>query len=338
MALPDFITGDEICEPLFDPFFIDNGNSPKDEGVIHDNTMNNPHLIELGIHPRPNEVRKPVRAYLEKGPELGKIYYRAGNKIDNLTDLGPKDLRLFMLGNVHHYCTTVDSWLTLMDICSWFATQDVPERQVIIMMLDELVTAGYLRTKTVVIDDVSGRERTLYSSTSWLRNALPRDRLFKEYYTDIRSLQEEREILQFLDKLTKRKGLKIKPLHGDVLYYMILCAVWVQMKTTPADYYVRTSDQVVTALGLNPPIVRQILFELYQFGLLDRSRPNGKEYVYGVDTNLFAESDAPAILKEITFDFTESAAYRLRYGNLCEMPSQLFLLGKVDNEELEKNV
>lgn len=328
MALPTFITGDEVCESLFDTFFTD-------DGVIHDNTMDNPHLIELGIHPRPNEVRKPVRAYLEKGPELGKIYYHAGNKIDNLTDLGPKDLRLFILGNVHHYCTTVDSWLTLLDICSWFATQDMPERQVIVMMLGELAAAGYLRTKTT--QDSYGRERTVYSSTSWLRNALPRDRLFKEYYTDIRSLREEREILQFLDKLTKRRHLKIKPLHGDVLYYMILCAVWVQMKMTLADYYVRTSDQIATALGLNPPIVRQILSELYQFGLLDRSQQNGKEYAYGIDTTLFNELDAPAILKEITFDFDESAAYRLRYGSFCEMPSQSFLLGKVDKGELAQS-
>ncbi|EKK0303177.1 hypothetical protein PJ747_004591 [Escherichia coli] len=320
MPLPDF-EDDDL-------FF------PEGVGFIHDNTMDNPDLIELGLHPHPKEVRKPVRAYLKKGDELGKIYYHAGNKIDNLTELGPKKLRLFLLENIHHYCTTVDSWLTLLDICSWFSTQDMPERQVLIKMLDELDDTGYVKTKRVV--DNYGRPRIMYSSTSWTRNALPLDRLFKGYYTDVRALRQEREILEYLDRLTKRKGLKIKPLHGDVLYYMILCAVWVCMGITDSKYYTRTGTQISVALGITERTARKIFSGLYQAGLLDRISLNGKDYAYGVNTDLFyKESDAPAILKEMVFkgDKDIALAYREKYGKCCEKISPRFLYGELPEKD-----
>ncbi|PBT75440.1 hypothetical protein [Escherichia coli] len=333
MALPRILTTPAAPAEDDSIFYAKQG-----ENDVHDNTMDNPSLIELGLHPRLEEIRKPVRAYLRKGAELGKIYFHAGNKIDNLTELGPKELRLFLLGNIHHYCTTVDDWLTLFDIYSWFATQDVPERQVLLKMLDELDDVGYIRTRRVT--DPNGRPHIEYSSTSWIRNALPLDRLFKEYYTDIRSLRNEREILQFLVKLTKRRHLKIKPLHGDVFYYMILVAVWVQMGITPPEYYVRTSEQISVALGISDRAAREILSGLFQSGLLDRLQLNGKEYAYGVNTDIFyKEPDAPVILKELTFESGDATEYCRRYGSFCEiLPSERFLYGKVDKGEQEENI
>lgn len=330
MALPHILTTPKDCDSLFFP--------QPGEVVIHDDTMANPDLIELGLHPQQIEIRKPVRWYLKKGDELGKIYYHAGNKIDNLTELGPKKLRLFLLESIHHYCTTVDDWLTLFDIYSWFSPQDMAERQVLLKMLDALDDVGYVMTRRVT--DSNGRPHIEYSSTSWIRNALPMDRLFKEHYTDLRSLREEREILQFLDKLTKRRHLKIKPLHGDVFYYMILSAVWVQMGITTPEYYVRTSDQVSVALGITDRAAREILSGLFQSGLLDRIQLNGKDYAYGVNTDIFyKEPDAPAILKELTFESGDAADYCRRYGSFCEiLPSERFLFGKVDNGEQEENI
>ncbi|HGX5868368.1 TPA: hypothetical protein ACNE32_005002 [Escherichia coli] len=328
MALPHILIAPEDYDPIF---FTQAGvNVPPYDDTVCDN----PDLLRLFIQSVPGHKKVSVSSFLDGR----KIVMEDG--VVNMNATPHKRLRADLMSKIWHYRCVGDIWFDELVVRSWYKSPDVAENALLMAVLGQLVDKGYLMTrpKKCRVGDKIVVSSFYYSTSSVYHLSLRERPVFGHYTYDFFSLPQEWDILDYFANLTKDQSLPVTHLQGEILYYLTLVAVFVNAGIIPVDYYVRTSGQLSEVFGIGSRYMREQLKTLHSLGLVDKLQVNNKELAYGVDTSLFNNPAAPEILQRLTFDPDTFADFFGEFIGVREMPSELFLLGKVDNEEQEEAV
>lgn len=328
MALPQILTAPEGYDPVF---FTEGGvNIPPYDDTVCDN----PDLLKLFIQSVPGHKKVSVSSFLDGR----KIVMEDG--VVNMNATPHKKLRADLMLKIWHYRCIGDIWFDELTVRSWYKAQDVAENALLMTVLGQLVDKGYLTTRPrkCRVGDKIVISSFWYSTSSVYHLSLRERPVFGHYTYDFFSLPQEWDILDYYDKLTKDRAISLTPLQGEILYYLTLVAVFVNAGIVPVDYYVRTSGQLSEVFGIGSRYLREQLKTLHSLGLVDKLQVNNKEFAYGVDTSLFNSPAAPEILQRLTFDPDTFTDFFDEFVGVREMPSKLFLLGKVDKQESEKKL
>ncbi|HDV1234456.1 TPA: hypothetical protein RH266_004251 [Escherichia coli] len=328
MALPRILTAPEDYDPVF---FTQAGvNVPPYDDTVCDN----PDLLRLFIQSVPGHKKVSVSSFLD-----GRKIVMEGDKV-NLNSTPHRKLKADLMSKIWHYRCVGDIWFDELAVRSWYKAPNVAENALLMAVLGQLVDKGYLltRPKHLISGDKTVVTAFWYSTSSVYHLTLTNRPVFGHYTYDFFSLPDEWNILDYYDKLTKDKSLSLTPLQGEILYYLTLCAIFVNAGIIPVQYYTRTSNQLSEVFGIGARYLREQCKILYPLGLVDRLQVNNKEYSYGVNTSLFYNADAPELLQKLTFEPDTFTDFFNEFIGVREMPSELFLLGKVDNKELEEAI
>lgn len=328
MALPRILTASEDYDPIF--FHQEGVNIPHYDDTICDNTD----LVKLFIQSVPGHKKVSVSSFLD-----GRKIVMEGGVI-NMNATPHKKLRADLMLKIWHYRCVGDIWFDELAVRSWYKAPNVAENALLMAVLGQLVDKGYLltRPKRYISGDKTVVTAFWYSTSSVYHLSLRERPVFGHYTYDFFSLPQEWDILDYFANLTKNQSLPVTHLQGEILYYLTLMAIFVNAGVVPVDYYVRTSGQLSEVFGIGSRYLRGQLKALHSFGLVDKLQLNDKEFAYGVDTSLFEDPAAPEILQRLTFDPDTFADFFDEFIGVREMPSELFLLGKVDNKEQEEVV
>lgn len=327
MALPRILTTPDDYDPVF---YTQAGvNVPPYDDTVCDN----PDLLRLFIQSVPGHKKVSVSSFLD-----GRKIVIEGDKV-NLNSTPHRKLKADLMSKIWHYRCVGDIWFDELTVRSWYKAPNVVENALLMAVLGQLVDKGYLMTrpKKHRVGDKTIVTAFWYSTSSVYHLAVKNRPVFGHYTYDFFSLPDEWNILDYYDKLTKDKSLSLTPSQGEILYYLTLCAVFVNAGIIPVQYYTRTSKQLSNVFGMGVFFLREQLKALHSFGMVDRLQINNKEFAYGVDTSLFDNPAAPEILQKLTFEPDTFTDFFGEFIGVREMPSELFLLGKVDNEELAQS-